>query len=128
MIAETGTKRRRSKALCWLKPLIMVLFGIGAMFIPCSALATQITFSTPKNTPLNYTLTQANLTTYDPYGFGIYDDTFCDTGTIATQHGGTATIDGNYPDTIYYTPPAGYVGTDTVTFFNTTDGVNCVAR
>jgi hypothetical protein len=64
---------RRSRVFRRLKPLLVLLVSLCALFFPCAAFATQITFSTAQNTALVYTLTAAELASYDPGGFGIYD-------------------------------------------------------
>jgi uncharacterized protein YhjY with autotransporter beta-barrel domain len=100
-----------------------------SLFFSSHAQATSCapTFSTPENSPtFTYTLNASDLAACDPGGnIGIYDDTVCDTGTIATSQGGTALMDGGSPDTIQYTPKTGFSGTDIVTFFNSPNGVVC---
>src|SRR5450830_187786 len=125
----SGGMAQFSKRLSWLFLLLC-----AQLFFADSASATSCapTFSTTVNTAHTYTL-QTNVGgadySCDNNGtFGIYNDTVCDTGPNTTSQGGTAYMDGGSPDTIQYTPPNNFVGTDILTFYTTTNGATCVAR
>src|SRR5450830_1270888 len=125
----SGGMAQFSKRLSWLFLLLC-----AQLFFADSASATSCapTFSTTVNTAHTYTL-QTNVGgadySCDNNGtFGIYNDTVCDTGPTTTSQGGTAYMDGGSPDTIQYTPPNNFVGTDILTFYTTTNGATCVAR
>lgn len=131
-LAAQGRARLRRGLLAVLAVWLTVL-SQGALAAPCT-----VTFATNMNVQKSYVFTGADTSNCDPFLAGIAYDAAGDTNGSSyplilkpTAQGGTIAI---YSDSVppsgdpftsgfVYTPPSGFSGTDTATFYTSNDGV-----
>ncbi|QUP55242.1 autotransporter domain-containing protein [Ralstonia syzygii] len=119
----------------------MLVLGACQMMLssPAWAATCTVSFSTTANTQKSYVFTSTNTSNCDPFLIGIAYDSAGDANSssgpvfnTATTQGGTIAIyNGSVPPSgdpntngFVYTPPTSFSGTDTATFYTSSDGVS----
>ncbi|WP_027678726.1 putative Ig domain-containing protein [Ralstonia sp. UNC404CL21Col] len=116
----------------WVRRVLLAILAIWLTVLSQGALAfsCSVAFSMPQNTTQTYNLTGADNVNCDPLSVGIAndvvgDDYANDSLTTPTAQGGTLKVYGFWspPNRFVYTPPSpSFVGTDTATFYISSDG------
>ncbi|MFX3575933.1 putative Ig domain-containing protein [Ralstonia mannitolilytica] len=126
----------------WLRRGLLAVLAIWMTVLSQAALAAPctVTFATNMNVQKCYVFTGADTSNCDPFLAGIAYDSVGDANSssgpvfvfnTATAQGGTVAIyNGSVPPSgdpntngFVYTPPNGFSGTDTATFYTSNDGV-----
>ncbi|KHK48582.1 hemagglutinin, partial [Ralstonia sp. A12] len=128
-------RRMGAQGRAWMRRGLLAVLAIWLMVLSQGALAIScsVSFSMPQNTSITYTMTGGDNAACDPVGAGIAFDAAGDGNSLTpvasspTAHGGTFyiynTVPGGTGNGFTYVPPSpSFSGTDTATFFITSDG------